>query len=306
MKSVADNIDKYLATAAEMLMAEGMTEAADLLRTTASKVEETGYDNWNGGTTIWTVYLAVEPTEYVALGPKRETLEDQIDTRLKAILERFTHDWFGVKITPKVEGRPDWRHAKGDLSREVRQNIIDGLRLENVRWSGRLEEVEFLQRLYDLNALPSTDSRFKDAAGDIWQHRVNNPLDWDDDWVYGDDRFSLLDGPTETFLRFLAETVHPVVRPDRNEVLKLVQHFNDQLQGDSWTSRRRREDRRQTTIYRQAHSSGRGAVHVSRSDRGRGARRRLDAKGNFAPRKLHRARSCTCDRNRQGAGRNVL
>ena len=31
MKSVADNIDKYLATA-EMLMAEGMTEAADLLR----------------------------------------------------------------------------------------------------------------------------------------------------------------------------------------------------------------------------------------------------------------------------------
>jgi hypothetical protein len=92
LKSVADNIDKYLATAAEMLMAEGMTEAADLLRTTAPKVEETGYDNWNGGTTMWTIYLAVEPTEYVALGPKRETLEDQIDTRLKPILERFTHD----------------------------------------------------------------------------------------------------------------------------------------------------------------------------------------------------------------------
>ncbi len=235
MKSVADNIDRYLATASEMLMAEGMTEAADLLRTAAPKVEETGYDNWNGGTTMWTIYLAVEAMEYVALGSKRETLEDQIDTRLKAILERFTHDWFGVKITPRVEARPDWRHAKGDLSREVRQNIIDGLRLENVRWSGRLEEVEFLQRLYELNALPSTDSRFKDAAGDIWQHRVNNPLDWDDDWVYGDDRFSLLDGPTDTFLRFLAEMVHPVVRPERNEVLKLVQHFNDQLQIDGWT-----------------------------------------------------------------------
>jgi AbiJ N-terminal domain 3 len=79
-----------------------------------------------------------------------------------------------VKITPKVEALPDWRHAKGDLTREVRQNIIDGLRLENVRWSGRLEEVEFLQRLYDLKTLPSTDGRFKDAAGDIWQHRVNN------------------------------------------------------------------------------------------------------------------------------------
>jgi len=235
LKSVGENPDKYLATATEMLMAEGMTEAAELLRTTTPKVEETGYDNWNGGTTIWTIYLAVEPSIYVALGSKREILEDQIGTRLKAILERFTQDWFGVKITPKVDMRPDWRHAKGDLSREVRQNIIDGLRLENVRWSGRLEEVEFLQRLYDLSALPSTDSRYKDAAGDIWQHRVNNPLDWDDDWVYSDDRFELLGGSTDMFLRFLAEMVHPVVRPDRNEVLKLVQHFNDQLQMDGWS-----------------------------------------------------------------------
>jgi hypothetical protein len=235
LKSVAENPDKYLATAAEMLMAEGMTEAAELLRTTMPKVEETGYDNWNGGTTIWTIYLTVEPSKYAALGSKRETLEDQINTRLKAILERFTQDWFGVKIAPKIETRSDWRHAKGDLSREVRQNIIDGLRIENVCWSGRLEEVEFLQRLYDLKALRSTDSRFKDAAGDIWQHRVNNPTDWDDDWVYSDSRFDLLDGPTDTFLRFLAEIVHPVVRPDRNEVLKLVQHFNDQLQIEGWS-----------------------------------------------------------------------
>jgi AbiJ N-terminal domain 3 len=165
LKSVADNIDKYLATAAEMLMAEGMTEAADLLRTTGHKVEETGYDNWNGGTTIWTIYLTVEPTEYVALGSKRETLEDQIDTRLKEILEQFTQDWFGVKITPKVQTLPDWRHAKGDLSREVRQNIIDGLKLENVHWSGRLEEVEFLQRLYDLKTLPSTDGPSRTPQG---------------------------------------------------------------------------------------------------------------------------------------------
>ncbi len=83
-------------------------------------------------------------------------------------------------------------------------------------------------------SLPSGDSRFKNAAGDIWQHRVNNPDDWPDDWVYGDARFNLLQGPTDTFLRFLCEMVHPVVRPDRNEALKLVQHFNDQLRLKGW------------------------------------------------------------------------
>jgi hypothetical protein len=106
--------------------------------------------------------------------------------------------------------------------------------IDQVAWSGRLGDVEFLQRLFDLESLPSHDSRFKNAAGDIWQHRVNNPTDWPDDWVYDDARLNLFQGPTETFLRFLCEMVHPVVRPDRNEALKLVQHFNDQLRPEGW------------------------------------------------------------------------
>jgi hypothetical protein len=42
-----------------------------------------------------------------------------------------------------------------------------------------------LQRLYDLDALPSTDSRFKTAGRDIAQHRIANE-DWDDEWVFSD------------------------------------------------------------------------------------------------------------------------
>lgn len=100
-------------------------------------------------------------------------------------------------------------------------------------WCGELNDVEFLSRLFDLQRLPSTDTRFKDAAGDIWQHCVNNN-DWDRDWVFSDDRFNLVDGPRDRFLHFLCEVVHPVVRPDRNEVLKLVSHFNDQLRQGGW------------------------------------------------------------------------
>jgi hypothetical protein len=226
--------DRYLATAAEVLMAEGMTDAAEILRTSMAKVEETGYDNWNGGTTIWTIYLLLDPVAYAQLGAKREGLEEQINKRLKPIFDQVTNDWYSVTIAPKVAPRPEWRHAKGDVSRATRQNIVDGLKIDQVAWSGRWEDVEFLQRLYDLKTLPSADTRFKNAAGDIWQHRVNNPTDWSDDWVYDDPRFDLLQGPTDAFLRFLCEMVHPVVRPDRNEALKLVQHFNDQLRLEGW------------------------------------------------------------------------
>lgn len=234
MVYISENYESYLSTAAELLLAEGMSEAADVLRRSTPRVEETGYDNWNGGTAIWTIYLRMEPEQFAKLGTNREVLEEQIYNRLKLILEQFTDDWFSVKIAPEVRARPEWRQAEGDISRATRQDIFDGLRSDNVVWNGRLDEVEFLQRLYDLNSLPSYDKHFQDAAGDIWQHRANNPQDWDDGWIYDDPRFNLLNGSSDAFLRFLCEIVHPVVRPARNEALKLVKNFNEKLQLEGW------------------------------------------------------------------------
>ena len=114
----------------------------------------------------------------------------------------------------------------------TRRAIIDTL-LGNYQWAGRLKEDEFLSRLYDLNSLPSEDSRFESAAGDIWQHRVNN-RDWDNDWVFYDKRFNLLQGQDEDFLRFLCETVHPVARPNSSEARHLVDLYNADLRMDGW------------------------------------------------------------------------
>ncbi|MDP8931875.1 MAG: hypothetical protein M3O70_25715, partial [Actinomycetota bacterium] len=73
----------------------------------------------------------------------------------------------------------------------TRHAIIDGLVVSGVSWSGRMDEPAFLGRLYPVNELPSYDTRFQTAAEDIWQHRVNNPHDWPDDWVFDDPRFGL-------------------------------------------------------------------------------------------------------------------
>jgi hypothetical protein len=121
------------------------------------------------------------------------------------------------------------------ISEITRRDIFDAITLEKIDWSGRLEEPAFLDRIWDLNDMRSTDRRFRNAAGDIWQHRVNNAYDWEDDWVFTDERFDLMHGPDETFLRFLCEMVHPAVRPDREEVQQIVSRFNELLVGDGWS-----------------------------------------------------------------------
>ena len=87
---------------------------------------------------------------------------------------------------------------------------------------------------YDLAAMKSTDTRFKDAAGDIRQHRVLNPTDWPDDWVFTDSRFGLQYGDDEVILRFLVEMLHPVVRMDEDEVADLLKSFNEALGRDGY------------------------------------------------------------------------
>lgn len=121
-----------------------------------------------------------------------------------------------------------------NISEITRRGIIDYWASANLGWSGRLPEDEFLARMYDLSSIPSTDNRFQDAAGDIRKHRVINPRDWEDDWVFLDPRFNLLWAPDKEFLRFLCETVHPAVRPTAETAREIVSAYNKELRTDGW------------------------------------------------------------------------
>lgn len=124
--------------------------------------------------------------------------------------------------------------ARSSITDLTRRNIFDYLAMERVAWAGRLEETQFIVRVWPNAAdLPSYDTRYTDALGDIQQHRINN-FDWDDDWIFGDARFNLAGGSDEQFVTFLSQMVHPVVRSDEDEVHKLVTELNRQLRPDGY------------------------------------------------------------------------
>ena len=125
--------------------------------------------------------------------------------------------------------------VENTISEVTRRDLLDRLiAATGGNWAGRLADDAFLSRLYDLDTLPSFDHRFKTAAGDIWKHRVDNPNDWNDDWVFHDRRFRIMRAPDDEFLRFICETVHPMVRPDTEEARRMVGEFNEELARDGW------------------------------------------------------------------------
>lgn len=103
----------------------------------------------------------------------------------------------------------------------------------NYVYYGRLSEIEFLKRIYDLSALPSYDNRFENAEGDIWQHTVNND-DFEDGWVFEDDRFELQNGEDEVLLNFLCAVFHPAVRDEKGYWKDFLDEINGLLRNDGY------------------------------------------------------------------------
>jgi len=111
-------------------------------------------------------------------------------------------------------------------------------------YHGRLSEIDFLSRIYDLKNMLSTDLRFEDAAGDIWQHTINND-DWNTDWVFSDERFQLGTGDDEVILIFLCEMFNPIVRNENQPWKRFLEIFNELLKLDGYE------------LYEKSHISGR-------------------------------------------------
>lgn len=98
---------------------------------------------------------------------------------------------------------------------------------------GRLEELEFLERLYNLDEMESKDSRYSSARGDIVQHTINND-DFPYCWVFTDDRFQLNKGEDEFYLDFLCEIFHPYVRDEQKEWVRFYNEVNKLIRVDGY------------------------------------------------------------------------
>lgn len=100
-------------------------------------------------------------------------------------------------------------------------------------YHGRLEEYDFLKRLYKLEEMPSLDSRYSDLEQDIWQHTVMHN-DYDQCWIFEDERFPLKEGDDEEFLTFLCEIFHPEVRIGGASWRSFLDRVNDLLKCDGY------------------------------------------------------------------------
>lgn len=231
--SVRREIEGALATVVELLREKGERESLQVLTQADIDLQETGYDNWNGGTELWTVYIQVPVTIFVSVEARRQHIADTITNNLELAVGKDRGFWVTAEISPARSPVPGQIAPDGKINERTRAAVLDELRARKTAWFGALDEIGFLSRIFDLAAMPSFDSRHTNAEGDIWQHCINND-DWPSDWIYSDRRFRLYAAEQTVFLSFICEVLHPVVRTDPDEQARLARAFNGHLRRDGW------------------------------------------------------------------------
>jgi very-short-patch-repair endonuclease len=124
--------------------------------------------------------------------------------------------------------------GRPDLSELTRRKILGHLASLDDALSGRLDLIEFLERVWPIRGARSEDYRCEDLAGEIWMHMVNNRGDWAYGYLF--ERLGALSASDRRFMDFLDLCVDPVIR-DGGDRDTLIASLNVLLRPDGFAFR---------------------------------------------------------------------
>lgn len=102
--------EAILGSLARLFAAEGKAREVAVLTYSQPELVQTDYDNMDGGTTFYTLFLHVALSLYPQLEANRESIEEAIAKKAQIFLEKFSRDVLQyVKIVPAVVEDAQWR-----------------------------------------------------------------------------------------------------------------------------------------------------------------------------------------------------
>lgn len=102
--SFRQSADAVVATLLELFLHQGQAPIVEILASSKPRIERTDYDNWDGGTYIFTLFLEVPVKLFADIEPKLKQVENAIEAKLASILRYPGNQQLrSVTISPVLE-----------------------------------------------------------------------------------------------------------------------------------------------------------------------------------------------------------
>ena len=102
--------ESILGTLARMFAADGAAREVALLTYSTPELGDARHDNWNGGSTFYTLILHAPINLYTQIAEDKEEIEKSIGNKIELFLQKNSNEYLdGVSIIPTAIDDPQWR-----------------------------------------------------------------------------------------------------------------------------------------------------------------------------------------------------
>jgi hypothetical protein len=114
-REFAKDIDLLVQNVARLFAHEGNAKIVSILSYAKISAEQTGYDNWDGGVDIYSVYLEIPQAIYQEINAELEAISKAIEEKLGTFMHRYAGTWIGgIAISPQLIESENWQRDARD------------------------------------------------------------------------------------------------------------------------------------------------------------------------------------------------
>ena len=176
MISTKEELQKTIGTISELLDKEDKKLIAHILRESDVDTEQTGYDNWNGGTYMYTIFVSVPLDLFAKLGDKHAAIEKEIEDKIALMIRPFENIVLQkVFVQPKTSKKLDWDNVidigtKKDLIEDL--SFLSSTMISVSTGGQRIQDInEKYQKVYSKasKVLDRLKIQNPNPFGDLWE-----------------------------------------------------------------------------------------------------------------------------------------
>lgn len=175
MDPVIDDTRRIIATLANLFRREKLAAEFQVLSQGACTIEVSGYDNWDGGTTIYGIYCRVPLELYSNIELEIQGIEQSIKSKAETLFRSYSQSWVDeVVVSPELT-----EDIQGKAYKVTHEDLLNQLELQKslmVSVSTGGERIQNVNTQYQ--------SRYSEIAEAVRERSLENPNLFADLWQW--------------------------------------------------------------------------------------------------------------------------
>lgn len=204
----AEELRKIIYTVTELLKADSQIELEQILNNSEISIEETGYDNWNGGIYYYTIYLNIDVETFVKIRDRIEKIETELLRRFDIGTRHIDSEIISsIRIVPKAQPKIDWSRiseitSKDNLIKDV--EYLKNIMISVATGGQKIQEANnvYQEKYQKVNkALQRLNLQNSNPYSDLWDWYGK----WSSDFQHYRERRAYIKEMYESLLKTLEE-----------------------------------------------------------------------------------------------------